>query len=378
MYIKMYLLFLLAAFSFACQSPQDNSCATDFNQLDLLENIGKNIIIPSYTRLSDASTTLETKTNLFLANPSTNSLDSLRNQFQKTWLAWQAAAIFEFGPAANEELRSYCNNFPANIVRIQEGINTGTYNLSTPAYSYARGFPALDYLLYGENKTAAEIVNSFTTGSQASNRQQYLKNVALLIKQKTLTVHNSWRAEGANYLHTFTTTKGVANGKPLSDLINQWNKNAELIKNERLGNPISAKTSYMPLLPDNVEAYYSKQSLNLVIRAVEVQKAVFLGSTIFGSTVKNGVGLDDYLESAGAKKGNKSLAVLIEEQYDATLVALRALIPSNSLHNAINTNLDGVKAAYAAAQNQVVATKTDLPAALCVSITYIDRVDDGD
>jgi hypothetical protein len=201
--------------------------------------------------------------------------------------------------------------------------------------------------------------------------------VLALLKQKVTTVQDAWSATGGNYINTFTTTEGVANGKPLSDLVNQWNKNAELIKNNRLGDPISAKTGYVPLLPDNVEAFYSKYSLELVTRAVEAQQAVFLGSTFFASTVENGVGLDDYLEATGAQKGDKSLAVFINEQYTTTLAALQALQPSN-LHDAINNNLNGVKAAYAAAQNQVVATKTDLPAALCVSITYIDNVDDGD
>lgn len=375
--IKISLLFLLLVTAFACQRPEDNSCATDFNQLGLLENVGNNLIVPSYQTLSEETSLLERQTADFVAAPTLANLTILRATFQQAWLTWQTAAIFEFGPAETEELREYCNNFPANIVRMGEGITSNTYDLATPAYSYARGFPALDYLLYGENKTDADIINDFSTAAQASNRQQYLSAVALLLKQKTATVYEAWKMDGGNYLNTFTTTEGVANGKPLSDLINQWNKNYELVKNNRLGDPISAKTGYIPLLPDNVEAYYSKQSLALVIKAVEAQKNVFLGNTAFAATVENGLGLDDYLEATGAEKGDKSLAVVIDEQYDATLTALRALEPS-TLHDAINNNLDGVKAAYAAAQNQTVYTKTDLPAALCVSITYIDNVDDGD
>ena len=374
---KTSFLFLLMLLAMACQRPEDNSCATEFDQLSLLENVGNNIILPSYLELNTATTQLQTTITDFVAAPSISTLNQAQTQLKATWLAWQTAAIFEFGPAEQEELRAYCNNFPANIVRIGEGISTGTYDLNTPAYSYARGFPTLDYLLHGEDKTAAEIVDWYTVDANASTRQQYLEAVATLLQQKINTVYTAWLPTGGNYLNTFITTEGVANGKPLSDLINQWNKNAELIKNNKLGDPISAKTGYVPLLPDNVEAFYSKNSLELAIKAVEAQQAVFLGSTVFSTSVENGVGLDDYLEATGAQKGDKSLAVFIEEQYTATLTALNALAP-NTLQDAINNNLDGVKAAYAAAQNQTVSTKTDLPAALCVSITYIDNVDDGD
>ncbi|MGH1335856.1 MAG: imelysin family protein [Aureispira sp.] len=376
-HIKNSLLLVLLVWVIACQTPDNNSCATDFDQLSLLENIGNNIILPSYLELANESAQLETDVLAFATTPSTTTLTTARAQLKKAWFAWQTTAIFEFGPADIADLRSYCNNFPANIIRIGEGVTAGTYDLSTPAYSFARGFPALDYLLFGDNKTATEIVNWYTSDAQATNRQEYLRDVVSLLQQKISTVQNAWSATGGNYINTFTTTEGVANGKPLSDLINQWNKNGELIKNNRLGDPISAKTGYIPLLPDNVEAYYSKYSLELVNRAVEAQKAVFLGNTLFAAPIENGVGLDDYLEATGAKKGDKSLAIFIEEQYTTTLAALNALAPG-TLYDAISNNLDGVKAAYAAAQNQTVATKTDLPSALCVSITYIDNVDDGD
>ena len=91
----------------------------------------------------------------------------------------------------------------------------------------------------------------------------------------------------------------------------------------------------------------------------------------------DGVGIKEFLEATEAKKGDELLTVVIEAQYSETMSALNALQPS-SLFDAISNNTEQVKTAYAAAQNQVVLIKTDLPAALCVNITYIDNVDDGD
>jgi len=373
----------LAAFSFllgtllccftACKDPVTNSCATDFDQLSLLNNIGTNIIEPTYNQLATQTSELKTAVTDFNNNPTTATLSTARTKFQEAWMTWQTASIFEFGPAETEEMRSYMNNFPVFVDRLNTAITSGSYDLTSETYSFTRGFPAVDYLLYGVAADDNAIINMYTSNGSAANRKQFLQDVVDLIQQKSNAVNDAWKATGANYLNTFVSTEGTANGKPLSDLVNQLNHNYELAKNDKLGTPISAKTGYVPLLPANVEAYYSRQSLALAIEAVQAVKDVFTG-TVNGT---NGVGLDDYLIAADTKKGNELLSTLIINQYDLVLSELNGLKP-NSLHDAINNNIDAVKTTYAAAQNQVVNTKTDMPAALCISITYIDKVDDGD
>jgi predicted lipoprotein len=372
------ILWTIAVFIFlcslsACKTDSNDACATDFDQLSLLSNVGNNIILPSYQKLALEATDLDLAAVDFTNTPSVGNLILLRNSLQQTWTTWQSASLFEFGPADTEELRTYMNNFPVFVTRLNDAISSGTYDLQTEAYSYARGFPALDYLLYGIAGSDNDIVNLYSTASDANNRKLYLKEVTALIKQKANAVHDAWKVGGANYLNTFTSTEGVANGKPISHLINQLNQAYEFFKNNKLGIPISAKTGYIPILPANVEAYYSRQSLPLALASVRASKAVFLG--FYNST--NGVGLDDYLMATNATKGSESLHTVIINQYDAVINALLAIEPS-SLHDAINTDFNAVKAAYAAAQNQVVHIKTDLPSALCTSITYIDNVDDGD
>jgi predicted lipoprotein len=357
----------------ACKTDSNDACATDFDQLSLLTNVGNNIILPSYQKLALDATDLDLATVNFSNNPSVGNLTILRNKFQTTWTTWQSASLFEFGPAETEELRTYMNNFPVFVTRLDDAITSGSYDLKTETYSYARGFPALDYLLYGIANSDSDLIDLYSTASDASNRKQYLKDITALINQKATAVYDAWKADGANYLNTFTSNEGVANGKPLSNLINQLNQAYELFKNNKLGIPISAKTGYVPILPANVEAYYSRQSLALALASVRANKAVFLG--LHNGT--NGVGLDDYLMATNATKGSESLHIVITNQYDAAINALLAIEP-NSLHDAINTDLNAIKAAYAAAQNQVVYLKTDMPSALCTSITYIDNVDDGD
>lgn len=371
-YLTIFLSILL--FASACQPPGEDTCANDFDQAALLTNIGGSIIVPAYNDLEVKTSELHQKAVSFTNTPSLVQLESLRNAHKEAWLSWQKATIFEFGPAAEAEMRSYFNNFPANIIRIGEALTSGTYDLATPRFEYARGLPTLDYLLYGENQTESDIVAAFTN---EANRRQFLLDNCLMLKTKAATVAEAWSPTGANYLNTFTSNTGVSNGKPLSDFVNQWNQSYEFLKNNKLGSPISAKTGYIPLLPDRVEAYYSKLSLPLLSRAVSVHRDVFLGVTPNGV---NGVGLDDFIAATGATKGQKPLQDVIETQYkelEDALVVIRSG-SSDALQDAITHNTDAVKGAYAAAQNQVVNIKTDLPAALCISITYIDNVDDGD
>jgi hypothetical protein len=87
--------------------------------------------------------------------------------------------------------------------------------------------------------------------------------------------------------------------------------------------------------------------------------------------------LDDYLQAAGAEKDGRPLVEIINAQYQTAIQGLRALQPATLSQAIVNSN-QAARAAYAHVLNQVVYLKTDLPSLLCVSITYVDNVDDGD
>lgn len=361
---------LLLGFS-SCKTDKKDPCAVDFDQTTLLSNVGNNIIIPTYDKLKAEVTTLSTDTDAFIAGPSNSTLTQLRQSWKTAWMTWQTAAHFDFGPAETQDLRASINNFPLFTKRLQDAIQSGSYDINTNDYSYARGFPALDYLLYGVDNSDATIVSKYTTDSVANNRKQYLKDVVAHIQTKVNTVATAWSATGGNYINTFTTTTGMATGQPMSLLINQLNMNYELIKNDQIGLAAGAKISYL-VQPDKVMAYYSRMSKDFILEGLKANKALFQGM----AKGTDGIGLDDYIKATEATKGSDGLEVVILKQYDAAIAAMEAI--NGTWHDALTNNLNGVKAVYAGAQNQVVNIKTDLPAALCVSITYSDKVDDVD
>lgn len=342
----------------SCGSDTEDPCAVEFNQLALLENVADSFISPAYNELQTTVDSLNDAVNAFCGQPDASKLQDLKSRWLSANIAFQKAKIYEFGPAADYQLRSSLNNYPVFTNRLEYAISSQSYNLEIDSFAYSRGFPALDYLLHHDSE--GQILTEFAD----INRQNYLKAVSQQIKQKVDWTLDGWSA----YANSFKTTEGLAVGSPLSLLVNQLNQNYELFKNNKLGTPVGAKVSYIAA-PEKTEAYYSGQSLILAQTTLSASQALFNGG--------NGQGLDDYLDATAVQKDGRPLSQLINEQFDAASTALDAL-NGQSLSDNIRTNFEACKSAYAQAQNQVVYLKTDLPAVLCINITYTDNTDDGD
>ena len=304
----------------------------------------------------------------FALAPDVQSLITLRNQLQQTWLKWQFVAHFHFGPVEDEELRPFLNNFPVFSQRVEQTLDSSSYNLSDPYYAYSRGFPAIEYLVYGTDTNSSQTIDRFTTDSKASQRLQLAANIIDLIQLKANNVYEAWTPTMGNYRQTFISNLGVSNGSSISLLVNAFNQSYEYIKNNRLGNPVGAKTGYFAD-PNTVEALYSKESLPLLLNAVATSRFLFEGGT-------DALGLDDFLDATNAQKGGMLLSSLIKTQYSMITDGLTQV--NNSLYELVLNDPSTSQAIYADIQNMVIYLKTDLPAALCISIVYNDNVDDGD
>jgi predicted lipoprotein len=353
-------LFLGLFFCYACE-PTKDSCAANFDKAAFLSNTVNNIITPRYDSLKNSVDKLQTAIQNFCNNPAQNTLDTAQGAYFQAGIQWQRAMIFEFGPAENIQLRAKLNNFPVFVNRLEYAVQSNNYNLEIDSFSFTRGFPAIDYLLYGVNNSEVEVLDSFIS---SSNRRQFLLNVVNQIQNKVDQVVNEWNI----YKNNFVSNTAVSTGSPTSLLVNQLNQNYELLKNNKLGIPVGAKVSYIPA-PEKTEAYYSGFSTDFALASLYGMYELFSG--------RDGIGLDDYIASTAAEKEGQLLQNVITNQFSLVYNGLEALKP-NSLATAIRNDFNTVKTIYGQAQNQVVYLKTDLPSVICVSITYIDNTDDGD
>ena len=352
-----------------CSSDDEGGTAPkgEFDRQAMLANYTANLIEPGYQALAAKTKAMETAVSAFATEPTSTTLATARAAYQEAYIAWQQVSIYEFGPADEQMLRNNLNIYPTAVSEIESNVTSGTYDLQAAASLDAKGFPALDYLLYSAS-TEEELVALYTTDAQAANRKKYLQDVAGLISQRAEAVYSGWTS--GNYADTFEQAAGTAVGSAVGNLVNQLNFDIDLTKRAKVGIP-SGRFTAGSALPDKVEAYYSGTSLELLKQAIRAEKAVFMGQSSSGA---NGPGLDDYLDHVEAPYNGGLLSEAIEAQFDAALAAAEAIqVP---LSEAVTSQPEAVTKVYDAMQKLIVLTKTDMPAALGVTITYTDN--DGD
>ncbi|MEQ8706506.1 MAG: imelysin family protein [Phaeodactylibacter sp.] len=343
------------------QSP----CESDFDQQALFQHVVDALILPGYAALELSTQNLQTAASDFAQAPSPETLDEVRTAFQAAYLNWQDAAQYEFGPAEEVALRATLNNFPLNINALESRIVGGAYDFANPN-TFDKGFPALDYLLYGlGDRTDGAIVAQFEEAAYA----EFLTAQTAFMAESVKRVHDAWKN---GYRDQFLVTTGTAAGASLSQIINGLNEHYEMIKRDKLGIPSGVVTLGFTN-PDKVEAPYSGLSLALAQRALLAAEQFYLG---VGRDGQNGPGLDDYLEAVNATKEGESLNTRIQQQFDVAKAALAA-VPA-PLRTAVDENNDLAVTAYNEIARQIVNLKTDMPSVLCVAITYIDNPSDSD
>ncbi len=359
---------LVVAGLYACERNTPEPGLSDFDRKEMLQNIGNNIIIPGYQHLHEQSQNLDAVARNFAATPTPANLVSLRQAFESTYLAWQRTSVFEFGPAMQVVLRSSVNTFPTQPDKISSNIASGTYDLNAASNINAKGFPALDYLLFGYGDASATLAQ-YTVNERAEARKAYLVAVTNDIKQRVQSTYNGWLPGQGNYIATFESSAGTDMGSSLGRLVNEFNFDYEILKNYRIAVPLGKRTLGVAM-PDKVEAYYSNLSAKLAKAHLAALENLYLGR----SAQEDGKGLDDYLVKLNARHGNGSLAEAIRKQFEATKLATEAL--PDPLAETIKNNPALVDKAYLEMQRLVVLTKADMPSAMGILITYQDN--DGD
>ncbi len=360
--LKITFALLISILICACGDDKTSDpCSSDFDQSAMLRNIAEQIIVPHYKTMNDQTIVLRSSMETFLDDPTEMNFDDLRAQYKEAYQQWQRVAQYNFGPAEQVFLRNKLNNFPLNISETESNIQTGVYNLDDPD-TFDKGFPALDYLLYGLEINPNNILANYQDVD--SKYRTFLRALVNHISNLIQATYDDWNM---NYQTTFIENTGSDAGASVSLLINGLNENYELIKREKIGIPSGALDLGFTS-PDRVEAYYSGTSGSLALAALEASEELYLGGT--------GLGLDDYLNAVKAKKGEADLDDLIKDQFATAIRSVRVLPTPLSL--AVDEKQEEVQEAYDDINDQIVLIKTDMPSVLCVSITYIDNPSDSD
>jgi hypothetical protein len=373
LFFCMVLLLLTGVF-FSCSKSGGGGANTGGGATakdSILANIGNNMILPAYQSLSVSVNSLDSAILDFNAGPSGAKLSAVQTLFKTAWISWGSASEYDgFGPAfSNQPILSGLNLFPTNNTLIETNISAGNNNVNAFANAAAKGFPALDYLLFGGG---ANTLTGFTTATGAANRKAYLAAVSADIKAESNTALKGWQASGGNYIATFLSGTGNSVSSSLGLLINSMVQDFEIGKNDRLGIPLGKQPpgQVLPVLPNEVEAYYSGISAQLALAQLKAVQNIFLGVGVQGA----GPGLKDYLIKVNAQYHGGPLADTIKANFATAVSGLQAIPDPFSV--TIQNNPAPANAVYVTFQQLVVLLKTDMCSSLGVLITFGDN--DGD
>jgi len=335
-----------------------------FDKEAMLVNMADNVIIQSYNSFKIALDSLNQVYSNFKLSNSLSDFQLVKQKFSVAYLKYQRCDLFEMGPAESVSVRSNFNIFPADTTQIKSNITSGSYDLGIITNIDAKGFPAIEYLLYGNNTSEANSLASFTA---SVNRQKYVSDLLAEMSTKTNYVCTNWNS---TYRNTFISSLGTDVGSSIGFLVNQLNFQLDYLKNAKIGTPLGKKTLGTPV-PGSCEGFYTAKSVMYAQETLTLIENTYLGRSNSGS---NGKGLDDYLVHLDIKYNGGLLNDAINTQFAVAKQKLNLI--GNPLSNEVLVNSSVVDAAYVELVKLLVLLKTDMPSSLGVVITYQDG--DGD
>lgn len=362
-------LTLLALCVVVASCDKESSTPAGFDRGPMLENLGVNIIVPAYDTLAQRAARLEDAALLFTGERNEENLEKLRDAWLSAYIAYQHCGYFNFGPADNLVFNPAVNSFPISKITIDDNISSGSYDLSAVSSNTAKGFAALDYVLYGLNPDPVYVVEQFDSDDEASSRRQYLLDLVEDLRSRCDAVFERWSPAGDNYLGTFVSLTGndvgSATGMLLNGAIQYFERD---VRDGKIGIPLGIRSLNVPI-PGNCEALYAQHSIILATESTKALQKLYLGKGI-----SEGIGFDDYLTSLNARRNGDPLADVIADQIDLAITRTAAIPEPYS--ETVEQNPGPATAAYQELQKLVVLLKADMMSALGILITYQDN--DGD
>ena len=222
-------VFLITALFVDCKKKklsEEEEVEISFDKPGMLSNYSANVIIPN---LQFAKTTLDSFAlayNDFIQNKNIANLILARQKFIRAYETYEYISIFEFGPSENEMVRSNFNTYPTDTAQIRSNISAGVYDLNIASNISAKGFPSIDFLLFGKNSSDANIVALFETDVNAAKRVAYVSNCLSEMQAKLNAIILNW---SNSYKNTFGSSTGSEIGSSLGMLVNQLNFEIDLL-----------------------------------------------------------------------------------------------------------------------------------------------------
>lgn len=320
----------------------------------MIEGMVESQIVSSYDELTFELQGLNTAFSTFSANPSAQNKEELKQAWLNAYTSWQGAALWTFGPSETNGLITAMNIYPTDTVQIEANI-TGSYDLNSISQIDAQGFPALEYLLFGN------------VDLSDSSAQAYFSAVLQRMETKVSATKSSWETYAADFAGMTGTDQGSALGILFNYTLLPY---IEVHQREaKFGIPGGQRTGTPQ--PTKVEGYYSRTTSKvLALTAFNAYRAAWMGSS---NDTEGRPTLLDYLAYMD-NRNSTDLAGKLQTQLDDIQLAIEGL--DDDFYQIAQSNPQTLNDVWAKYQIMVFTIKTEVSSSLNVTISYVDS--DGD
>ena len=359
----------------ACSKSNDTTPApgnsfASFDRQGMLQNLGANVVLPSFTEFAGKTDSLVAQTTAFGQQPTAAGLLATQQMWLRTANAYKRCEAYQFGPVYDQMLAAQLDFWPTRPANT-EALLAANATIDEPLLEQqgvsVKGLAALEYALYHDGASAA--LARFTTAPDAAKRRAYVLAVAQNLRRKAMQVRDAWQN---GYLTTYAQQDGQDINGSINLTANQLIAHIDYIKNTKVGIPAGKKDGTVH--PDQVEAYESATSLSHLLNDLMGLERLFTGAGPTGST---GPGFNALLDHLGAQYNGQPLSTQIVTQLADCRAKTQALATANTtLAVAVTQNPAGATALYDSLKKLLVLTKVDMVSAVGVTLTFSDN--DGD
>lgn len=348
----------------ACETPETSA----EDPRPVLSELASNVVVPGFAAFDAEAEVLRAALADAARNPTEPTVTRARDAFFRARAAWKRTEGFRIGPPEIDTWKASIDFWPASPDAIAKAIAMpGQHTKESVAAlgANAKGFMAIEYVLFDSSTGDTSVLPSLTTASDALARRAYLVALGEALRADAARFHDLWRTEGKNLGKELAEGTGffVSTKVATDQLVRQACFAAIALESTHIGKPLGRQNGGTPV-PSLEESPRSDGSLRDLASALEGISAVYLGQG-----ARDGMGLSDLVRARSALSDDHVVGHLA-----ATQKAISDIPPP--LRVSLLRDTAKVQAAFEASRALKTSLTTEVVSALGTTLTFSDS--DGD
>lgn len=344
----MAFLALFTTVAISCSNDDSGKSATEDENTsagaayeDNVDNIASNVIVKTYADLASKGEALLVATKTLQSSTTDANLTAVKTAWQNARAPWERSEGFLYGPVDVYGVDPAIDSWPVNVTDMNALLEDTSVDITVDAIdeklgNTAKGFHLIEWLLWGTegNKTVADFTARELT---------YLVAASENLKDKTALLHDSWKADGDNYVANFLNAgtgsiKYTSTRAAIEDILSGMITIADEVGNAKIEDPFNGNDG-----AGDVTAEESRFSHNSKIDFANNIRSI---QNVFNGTY----------EDNGDEKGVKQIIVAVDAGLASTIEAQIATAISKieaisgTFTDAITNDRTGIKTAQEAVQ----------------------------